>query len=192
MFLRRSFLWLAPTALVLALALGPGSGVTPTAGHGQEGQGRAAPALADFAGTWALAGGRGSLEEGIDRVVDELNLFIREIARLEMRRRITPEQQIRLTSSGPSNLALSWDEWGPHRLSLGSARSLDGPQGQRIRVSVTMRNGNLVHHHRADNGNRFTTYSLSSDREQMTMAVRITSDQLPSDIRYRLRYRRTD
>ena len=156
-----------------------------------EGQGQATPALEDFDGTWALSGGRSHLDDAIDTVVDELNLFIREIARLEMRRRITPEQRVRLRVDDPHHVALSWDSWGPHRLALdGTRRSLEGPQGQRIQASLRLRNGRLVHHHQADNGARYTTSALSSDRERMTMAVRITSDRLPVDLRYRLRYRR--
>lgn len=47
-------------------------------------------ALESFQGTSALAGGESEMEDAIDRVIDRLNLFIREIARGESTVASTP------------------------------------------------------------------------------------------------------
>ena len=148
--------------------------------------------LQSFSGTWELAGGHTNLTNALNRVSDQLNLFIREIARSELHRRIRPERRLSLGVEDGSGLRLGWDSWGPVRLVVGQgARQVTGPDGNRIRASLRFQNGRLTQRHVADQGSRVTTYQLSPDARTLTMGVRITASQLPVDIVYRLRYRRT-
>lgn len=179
---------LAVGAAVLAL-------IGPSPSRGQSGDGQSSSAqgveLADFDGAWVLSSGSDDMDRALDRAADQIDLIIREIARLEIHRRIRPERRVELRVAGDDHVTLRWDDWGPVRLTLhGGSRAIQGPGGERVRASIQFRDGQLVHHHRASNGARYTTYGLSGDARRMTMAVRITSDQLPSDIRYRLHYRR--
>jgi hypothetical protein len=131
-----------------------------------------------------------SMNHAIDRVVDQLNLFIREIARSEIRRRITPEHRIRLAVQG-DRVTVSFDQWGPVELAIGGpGRQVQGPAGDRIRASVSFRGGRLIERRIAARGSRTNVFRLSADAQRLHMEVRIASEQLPAHIRYRLSYRR--
>jgi hypothetical protein len=166
-------------ALCVGLAAVPGRGRSQTA------------ALESFDGTWALTGGQRGMDEAIDRVVDQLNIFIREIARGEIHRRLDPEQRVRLVVEDEETVRLGLDDWGPVRVRLdGRTREVRGPDGDRVRISMRFHRGRLIERHVAGQGTRQNVFSLGADGSRLTMAVRIGADQLPSDIRYRLTYRR--
>lgn len=168
-----------------ALLIAMGAAWAPSPGRGQ------ATALESFSGTWALAGGRSDMAEGIDRVVDQLNIFIREIARSEMHRRLHAEERVRLHVRDEETIDFGYDDWGPVRLQLNaSPRSVRGPEGDTVRISMRFSRGRLIHRHVAGQGHRTSVFSLSGDASRLSMAVRIGADQLPADIRYRLIYRR--
>jgi hypothetical protein len=145
---------------------------------------------------FVFAGNRselGAMGQAIDRVVDQLNIFIREIARGEIRRRIDAEQRIRVAVVDEETLTVAFDDWGPVRLSVdGSARRVRGPDGENVRASVTYRYGRLIERRIAPRGSRVNVLTLSPDAQRLHMQVRIASDQLPDDIAYRLTYRRAD
>lgn len=181
---RRSTIAIGAAALGLAVALLPSPSRTQ------------APALESFAGTYVLAGDRReltSMSDAINRVVDRMNLFIREIARGEIHRRIEPEQRIRFALRGSELLSMSLDDWGPVEVSVGGAPlRTRGSTGENVALSVRYGGGRLVAHSATPRGSRTNVFSLSADGERLLMSVRIASDQLPDDIRYRLTYRRSD
>src|SRR5690606_29983667 len=76
----------APALLVAAILLAAGTlGASPSRSQDV--------ALESFGGQWVFNSSPQdlrSLEQGIDHAVDQMDIFIREIARLEIRRRITP------------------------------------------------------------------------------------------------------
>ncbi|MCB9592969.1 MAG: hypothetical protein H6719_09580 [Sandaracinaceae bacterium] len=169
-------------ALLGALAVAPPSSRSQTA------------ALEDFGGSWQFtrsARDTRSLEDGIDHVADQLNLFIREIARGEMRRRIQPEGRVRFRIESETRVAISIDEWGPLSFDLGSApRRVRGSEGDDIRAGLSFRQGRIYQREVHDQGHRTNVFSLSPDATHMTMSATIGSNQLPDEIRYRLTYRR--
>jgi len=151
-------------------------------------------ALEDFEGAWVFTRSSRDLsshEQGIDHVVDQLNIFIREIARGEMRRRIPPEGRVTFRVESETAVQLSIDDWGPHRFELGaSPRRVRGPEGDDVRVRLAFQRGRLVHRQVHSGGNRLNTYSLNGDGSRLTLNATIGSDRLPDDIRYRLTFRR--
>jgi len=174
---------LALAALVVAaMAFAPPTSLSQTA------------ALEDFHGQWTFSGSQRdlqSLENGIDHVVEQLNLFIREIARGEMRRRITPENRVRFGVESETRVSLGVDEWGPVGFELGEApRTVRGPNGDDIRIGLSFRRGQLVHREIHGQGHRTNVFSLNGDGTRLTMGATIGSNQLPDTIRYRLTYRR--
>lgn len=150
--------------------------------------------LESFAGTWAFAGGQADLQgmdDAINRVVDQLNLFIREIARSEIHRRINHEQRVVLGVRGDDRMTLALDDWGPVEIPIGGGSNrVRGPGGDQVRVSARFVNGRLVYRQSTPQGVRQNVFSLAGDGARLTMGVSITADQLPADIRYRLTYRR--
>ncbi|HJL14516.1 MAG TPA: hypothetical protein RMH99_02600 [Sandaracinaceae bacterium LLY-WYZ-13_1] len=181
--MRRTGTSLILTAALAALAA---TALAPSPGRGQAGS------LERFDGTWTLTSGRRALDDAIDRVADRMNVFIREIARGEMHRRLSAERRVRLVVHDEEHVSLGFDDWGPVRLRLdGPARSVRGPEGDGIRLSMHLARGRLIAHQDADQGDRTSVFAVSGDGEHLSMGVRIGADQLPADIRYRLRYRRT-
>lgn len=169
--------------LALMAAFVPGTGRSQTA------------ALEDFDGAWSFSRAqrdRDSLEDGIDEVADQLNLFIREIARGEMRRRITPENRITLRVHDETHVSIAMDDWGPVRFELDARpRQVRGPNGDQIRAGLSFRNGRLIHREIHSQGHRTNVFTLSGDRRGLAMRAVIGSDQLPDEVRYRLTYRRS-
>lgn len=151
-------------------------------------------ALEDFQGTWQFNRTRRDLqdlEDGIDHVADQLNLFIREIARGEMRRRIQPEGRVRFQVESETRVAIAIDDWGPHAFELGRPpRSVRGSEGDTIRASLAFNRGRIIQREIHGQGHRTNVFTLSADGQRLSMAAEIGSDQLPDEIRYRLSYRR--
>ena len=171
--------WLAAAALLGAVVISPARSQTA--------------ALEDFSGTWRLDGRRqvDRMDDAIDRVVDQMNLFIREIARGEIHGRLNPEERVVIRVEDERHVRLGYDAWGPQRLRLGApAVALRGPDGNDIRMSLRFDRGRLIARQDAGEGRRTNVFSVSADGRRLTMAARIGAPQLPADIRYRLTYRR--
>lgn len=149
-------------------------------------------ALEDFSGTYRFSNAgreRRGLEQAIDHVADQLNIFIREIARGEMRRRVQPEPSITIRVADETHVAFGIGDWGPHQVVLNSrGRRLRGRNGDEHRMSLHFRRGQLIHRESHDQGSRVDVMTLSPDHRRLRMAARIASDQLPDDIRYRLSF----
>lgn len=147
--------------------------------------------IESYAGQWVLVGGQADMAAGINRVADQMNFFIREIARGEMHRRLHPERRIRLHIEEPGSITFSYDRWGPVRFRVNApAIVVPGPEGDPVRATMRFERGRLVYHHVGGNGQRTSTFTLSPDARRMFLAARIGSNQLPSDIQYRLVYGR--
>ncbi len=180
----------APTlALGLAATLLAASVLAPSAPVRSQ-----VASLEDFAGTYRFsnsASERRGLEQAIDHVADQLNLFIREIARGEMRRRVQPEPSIVIDVVDETHVGLGIGDWGPVRVVLNSpGRRVRGRNGDEHRMSIHLRRGQLIHREQQDQGFRVNVLRLSPDLSRLLMSARIGSDQLPDDIRYRLSFRR--
>lgn len=175
-------------ALAVSLALIGAVSLAPRATRSQT------SSLESFDGTWVLgntARNRRDIEQGIDLVADQMNLFIREIARGEMHRRIRSDRRITLGVESETRVSLTIDAWGPHGFEIGAAMTrVPGPAGTPIRAAINFRRGRLIEREIHGQGNRTNVFSLSGDESRMTVAARIGSDQLPDDVRYRLTYTR--
>jgi hypothetical protein len=131
------------------------------------------------------------MDDAINRVVDQLNLFIREIARSEIHRRVNHEQRVVLGVRGDDRMTLALDDWGPVEIPIGrGSNHVRGPGGDQVRVSARFADGRLVYRQSASQGARQNVFSLTGDGSRLVMGVSISAGQLPADIRYRLTYRR--
>jgi hypothetical protein len=148
--------------------------------------------LESFRGTFVLAGTgeRAALVNAIDRVADQFDIFVREIARGELRRRLSTEERIRVAIDETA-VEFAFDNWVPGRIPLdGRVRTLRGPGGETLRHSVRFEGGRIIERRVGGGGERMNVLTMSPDHQRMIMSVRISSDQLPDAIRYRLAYRR--
>ena len=87
-----------------------------------------------FEGAWRYVGGerdQRGLHAAIDRVVDELDLFTREIARVAIRRSLVPEPTLHVRVRDARHLSLQLGDWVSHEVELGGAATqlaMDGYQ----------------------------------------------------------------
>lgn len=150
--------------------------------------------LESFAGSYRFAGGqteRDRLQAAIDSVVDRMNVFVREIARGEIRRNVRPEPRIVVGVPDDRRVRLTLGSWGPLDVPLGGRRvRVRGPDGSDTRLSARFRDGRIETHQASDRGTRENWLSLSDDRGWLFLQVRISADALPAAIRYTLSYRR--
>lgn len=162
--------------------------LAPPAADGQ------AHAFEDFTGRYAFAGGQNERDRqhaAIDGVVDQLNVFIREIARGEIRRNLQPEGRVSITTMGETRMRVGIGDWAPPEIGLdGSTRRVTGPDGSATQLSARFRGGRIETFQRNHQGSRENWLSLSPDGRFLYMQVRIAADQLPAAIRYTLSYRR--
>lgn len=174
--------WLIPAAIVIA-ALWPSR---PSAGQ--------TLALEDFEGEYTFIGGereRRRVQAAIDDVVDQMNIFVREIARGQIRGHVQPERRVHIRVDAGDRVRFAFDDWGPNVVSLdGRARRVRGPDGGATRLTGRFGNGRLYLRQTNDQGHRHNWLGLAPDRERLRLSVRISAGQLPDDIRYALTYRR--
>ncbi|MCB9597686.1 MAG: hypothetical protein H6719_33525 [Sandaracinaceae bacterium] len=150
--------------------------------------------LSTFEGRYTFAGGRAErtrLDEAIDEVADRLNLFIREIARGELRRAIRPEPRIQVAVVARDRVRMSLGDWGPLEVTLDNQeRHVRGPDGSDTRLRGAVDRGRIVLVQESSRGRRTNWLSLGPDGRWLYLQVQIGADQLPEDIRYTLSYRR--
>lgn len=182
---RRSWSTVA-TILALGLLVGagwPGSARTQTA------------SIEGFEGAWRYVGGardQRQQDAAIDQVVDQLDLFTREIARVAIRRSLAPEPELQVRLRGPRRLSLQLGDWVSHEVELDAPPLvMPGPDGSATRFSARFASGRLTTREESARGSRINQLGLSPDGAHLFMHVRVRAPQLPSDIRYALTYRRS-
>lgn len=161
----------------------------PTA-RGEEGD-RGVEPLSKLSGQWRFAGGsqqRSSVEQAIEEVVDDMNVFVRGIARsrLEDANRVPPE--IAITPDG-ENLTVQIGEEVYTGPISGETVRVRNPEGGISRMRYKFRDGSLYQIFRADDGDRINVFTPRDDGDGVSMWVTMRSDRLPKDVKYRLSYR---
>ena len=193
---KTSSILLATSILLGVLAmLAPAGAQTPAAQTpaAQTPAAQSTAALASFEGRWewtALESERQGQFHAIDQVCDQLNVFMRELARGEIRRRVPPDRAVRFQVESERMLRMWIDSWSAQVPLDGTHRDQPGPGGERTRISGTFSEGRIVEHQVGEQGRRTNTFMLDQNGARLTMWVRIGSSQLPSDIQYPLTYRR--
>lgn len=149
---------------------------------------------AQLAGAYRYVGGkkqRELLDARIEEVVDELNFFVRSIAR----RRMKHANQI------PSLLEIS-TIGDKLRVDIPGLRPIvseaDGrtfvwrdQYGEDVKVRQRIVGRTLTQHFQGKDGARDISYRLSSDGQRLWFSVTISSRWLPFPLQYQLSYRRT-
>jgi len=187
-----SFLRSAPTfpafvfALVLAVCLSPGSSSmaqTPD------------PALARYAGDYAYVGGDegiAALDRAIDQVVDQMNFFIRGIARRRLRAPNLPSKavsivlengQIRIDRPGQPSVSAPAD---------GASITWRHPNnGDIFQVSHGIdEEGVLYQRFEGEQSISRNRFVLSQGEKRLTIHTKITADRLPAPLSFDMSYER--
>jgi len=172
-------------AAVLAVCCGPSIAVAEASD----------PALQPFAGTYGYVGGDAeikALDRAIDEVVDQMNFFIRGIARRRLRAPNLPSKEVSV-----------FIEKGQIRIHRPGQPEVSAPadgkpitwrhltDGDVFQVSHGIDDEGVLYQRfegeRSVSRNRFV---LSEDEERLTIHTAITADRLPSPLRFKMTYER--
>jgi hypothetical protein len=145
-----------------------------------------------FVGEYKFVGGqkeRDGVTAAIELSLDAVNAVVRNLGRSRLQESNEVPASIEITLDGE---VLAIEQAGESY----SAR-LDGvkvktknKQGDKVRVLHTLSGDKLTQRIIGDGGERSNRYKLSSDGKRLTLAVEITSDQLPVPVSYSLSYER--
>jgi hypothetical protein len=143
-----------------------------------------AAGAATLVGNYRYDSGRSSVRKSIDGVVGEMGVLARGIARRRLMDANEVPKRVAITQDGNSvTVAL---DGRPYTATLGGgSRRVKDPNGEVSRMRFTMRGDALYQTFHTDEGDRTNVFSAREDGG-LTMSVRITSPQLPDDVRYRL------
>lgn len=147
--------------------------------------------VADASGEWRLteSDAEGTIDREIAEVTEQMNVFIRGIARSRIDGALNADRSIRIDVAD-DHVLLAMGEWGPVRLPLdGRVVRTEATDGTPLRVRAQIAHGLLTIVQEADEGDRVCYFRIDGD--ELTLATRVRSERLPSDIVYHLRYRRT-
>ena len=152
-----------------------------------------APAFAPvdrFTGRYVLVRNQSEdIQQAIERSVARMNFLVRPIARRQLRQKTIlsssfamerSDDFLRVTLAGEPTLLLPLS---------GATVSWKAPDGETVQVCLVP-GSDLVQIFKSKQGQRENRFTLSPDRELITMSVRITSRELPRPVEYRLVYRR--
>jgi hypothetical protein len=150
-------------------------------------------ALAEtFEGEYVFVGGqkeRDGLDAAIEASVEAVNALVRNLGRTRLREANVIPQRLTISIDG-DRAKILFDGSG-HDASLdGTVIKTVGVDGEKVKVSHRMRGAQLVELIDGLGGDRSNTFKLSSDGSRVTMAVEITSGQLPVPVVYRLTFKR--
>ena len=125
------------------------------------------------------------IHEAIEKATEEMG-FIREQVgenRLEAKNPVLSAIAIELTETHARI------QYGEHRFEVqrGSFGSLTTPDGESARARARVQGNRMIVDWRLDAGQRRDVFTREGDT--LHFQVRITSEQLPEDVRYRLDYR---
>lgn len=148
------------------------------------------PLVDEFAGMYTLLRDQSEdPKQAIDRATGTMSFFVRPIARRQLRQKTETYHSFSLQRSGeflntrlPSEPVLS--------LPLsGSTVLWKSPDGEMVRVHLQP-GPELVQVFETKQGRREDRFTLSPDHRLLTISVKVTSNQLPKPVEYRMVYRR--
>lgn len=146
-----------------------------------------------FNGVWVHAGDskeEKERREAIEATTTGMSLFVRGTARKRLTERTTPAPELELRVAGDL-LQLSR---GDHKVSL----RLDAKpvtierDGRRGKMSARFDGERIIVVSEGENGMRATTYTLSPDRQRLTLSVRMSGERLPEPLSFQATYRRNE
>ena len=143
-------------------------------------------------GTFIYVPGKGgNVNWAIDKTVEGMNIFMRMIAREQLRKNNKPDKRITLEIS-PAEVSITTDDDAPMRTSPeGTPARWQNEDGEVLVVSTRLEGDVLQQTIKAQGGERVNVYSVSSDGQTLTLDVTVSSDRLKVPVKYCLVYQRS-
>jgi hypothetical protein len=143
-----------------------------------------------FVGTYKHAGGdkeREARDQAIEDVVSGMNIVSRTIARDRLKSANVIAAAITIASDGTS-LTISLDSRTYTAPLSGSSVKVTGITGDKLDLSYAVSTGKIDQKFSGDGKGRVNSFTKSG--EQLVMNVRVYSNQLPKDLKYKLTYKK--
>lgn len=168
-----------------ALALPCASEAPATAQEGGD------DARAALSGTFVLdepvGAARQRVHAAIDRVAEDVSFFLRSFARSRLRDKNPIHRRIRTEVRG-DRVVVSYDD-DRYESRDGRWRTVTAT-GERVQLLQQVRGRRIYQRFRGDDGTKQMVLTLSEDGRHLWLDVTVTSERLPTPLRYRLRFRR--
>jgi len=150
---------------------------------------------ASVRGTWTLAiseaEAQRAVEGGIAAAVAHLPAVVDGLAARELRSRIVVSPQITFVVS-PDRIEARFAHASFRTVPGTPARTtVPGDASTTMEVVQLLRAGHLEQIFTTDGGRRWSTFTPSEDGARLTLDTVIRSERLPTDVRFRLPYRRS-
>jgi hypothetical protein len=178
---RYAFLWcLALGLLVVASAQGSEEGGDDPA---------------RFDGRYRLAINSERAQERIDDAIDDGVAKMRAVRRRIGRRRLgnkNPLVRHVVIASQNDAIAISLEDERYEAPRDGRVIRTELDDGEEVRLSHRLRGNRIIQRFVGDDGVRTNVFTLGDEGRRLTMAVEVTSDQLPDPVRYQIPYVRTE
>ncbi|MEZ4298714.1 MAG: hypothetical protein R3B70_27435 [Polyangiaceae bacterium] len=144
-----------------------------------------------YHGTYKFDGGdkeRDARDAAIEGVVSELNILIRSIARDRLKAAMAIQKTITITSDA-TNLSISLDSLVYAAPIAGGTVKVTGVTGDKLDLSYGISSAKIDQKFKGDEGGRTNTFTKSGDK--LVMNVRVYSDKLPKDLKFKLTYKKS-
>lgn len=147
-------------------------------------------ALQPLVGDYVIVGRNKAIERrdaSIEKVVDELNFFIRSIARNRLRDGNPVPKSLSIEQSG-SKMTIRFDgeEWTA--VVGGNPVKGTGSSGDPVKMTLRQRGTQLSQRFDGEEGGKENVFRRTKDG--VVVKARVFSDRLPSDVVYQLQFRR--
>jgi hypothetical protein len=145
-----------------------------------------------FSGEYVFTGGqkeRDALDAAIEASVAAVSPMVRNLGRKRLQESNPIPQRVAITVNG-DRVQILLDGVG-HDIGLdGTPIKTESAQGDKIKVSHRIRGTQLVELIDGVGGDRSNEFKLNADATRLTLAVEITSGQLPVPVAYKLTFKR--
>jgi hypothetical protein len=141
-------------------------------------------------GKYGYSGGeaeRKALEDAVDDVVSEMNPFVREIARRRLLAANEIAQTLEVQVEG-AHVTVAFDERSYTAELGGPAVKVTGVTGKRLSLTHRLKGDKLVQKFDGAGGGRTNVFDNNDQRVRIN--VKVSSDQLPKPLSYRLTFKR--
>jgi hypothetical protein len=138
------------------------------------------------------AAGKKAIEDAVEEAVRQMNPLIRRIARRRMLEANAVIPRLRFRLGGDPIVASYVGGRIVEAPADGRAVPWTDQYGETIEVSHRLHGSTLVQTMTGAQGNRTNEYRFTDDGKTMTMTVEISAKQMPSPLRYSVRYRQFD
>jgi hypothetical protein len=144
-------------------------------------------------GAWYLvqadATARQRIDQGIERCVSEMNYFLQNVARDQMRANTPINRRIDIGFEGTSSITVNFDQRFSYTTRPGVAQSFDLPDGSSVNVRQYFRDDHFEQYFEATLGRRWSVYRLSADGQTMTVSATQQGPMMPVPMHFTLDYR---